>query len=277
VTEPWGTAAVSARPRRLEVAASYDLGVDAYDRLWSPVILPPARAVVDALALRAESLVLDVGAGTGALIPSLAAAAQDVRVVALDASAAMLPLARARAAGRAVRADALALPIRDATADAVVLAFVLFHLNEPGLALAEAARVLRSGGRVGTVTWTRDGGSKAHTAWEETLAQAGVPPLPPRRVDKGLDSRAAIDAHLARAGFESRQVWLEHLTHCWQPETFWQLVTGSGVNRMRLRRATAPAARDALAKARERLAALPPGDFTWWGEVVCAVATRTAR
>ena len=40
-----------AGPRRVDVAAAYDLGVDAYVSLWSPVILPPAEAVVAGLGL----------------------------------------------------------------------------------------------------------------------------------------------------------------------------------------------------------------------------------
>ena len=45
------TAANPSRPRRAEVTAGYNLGVDAYAALWSPVILRAAQAVVAALAL----------------------------------------------------------------------------------------------------------------------------------------------------------------------------------------------------------------------------------
>ncbi len=37
------------RPRRADVADSYDRGVGAYETLWSPVILAPAAALVDSL------------------------------------------------------------------------------------------------------------------------------------------------------------------------------------------------------------------------------------
>ncbi len=47
---PSGTAGVSdvaspARTCRADVVASYDLGVEAYEKLWSPVILPGAVAL----------------------------------------------------------------------------------------------------------------------------------------------------------------------------------------------------------------------------------------
>jgi methylase of polypeptide subunit release factors len=79
------TIAHTLRPGRAEVAAACDLGVEAYTALWSPVILPAAQAVVGAMALNRGARVLDVGTGTGALVPSLRAAAADVTVVGLDA------------------------------------------------------------------------------------------------------------------------------------------------------------------------------------------------
>ncbi len=57
-----------ARPRRADVAASYDRGAAAYEALWSPVILPPAAALAASLGLTGRCVVADVGAGTGALL-----------------------------------------------------------------------------------------------------------------------------------------------------------------------------------------------------------------
>lgn len=194
--------------------------------------------------------------------------------MALDASAEMLCAARTHFGVPAARADALALPIGDATADAVLLAFVLFHLSDPATAMSEAARVLCGGGRVGSVTWAREGASKAYAVWDETLAEAGVPPPPPRRVDTGLDCPEGIDSLFAAAGLRSQRIWLEPLSRNWERTAFWRLVTGSGVNRLRLQRVDGRTRRDVLAVVRERLDALEPRDFAWWGEVVCAVATK---
>ena len=83
------------RPKRADVAG-YDRGTDAYEALWSPVILPPAAALVQYLGLTGRCVVADVGAGTGALLGVVRSAAPDARVVALDASAGMLHLARTR-------------------------------------------------------------------------------------------------------------------------------------------------------------------------------------
>jgi SAM-dependent methyltransferase len=262
------------RPRRTDVAAIYDRWADVYDLLWSPVILPPAAALVPLLGLGHRSMVVDVGAGTGALVDAIRSAAPTARVVALDASAEMLRLARARRGASAVRADALALPIADGTADVVVLAYVLFHLADPSSALTEAARVLLPGGRAGTVTWASEQGPRAEAVWEEILGDAAVPPSPPRRADTGLDRPEAMEALLRSAGLRPERIWLQRLRHQWDRASFWQLATGSGVNRTRLALADPATRAVVLTRAQNALGRLSAGDYQWEGEVLCTVATK---
>jgi ubiquinone/menaquinone biosynthesis C-methylase UbiE len=123
---------------RADVADIYDQGASAYEALWSPVILPPAAVLVRSLGLCGRCVIADIGAGTGALLGPIGSVAPAARVVALDASTRMLRIA---------------LPLADGTADAVILAYVLFHLADPARAAAEAARVVRPGGRAGIITW----------------------------------------------------------------------------------------------------------------------------
>lgn len=52
-----------------------------------------------------------------------------------------------------VLTDASALGFADASFDAVVMAFMLFHVPEPPRALAEAHRVLRPAGRLAVGAW----------------------------------------------------------------------------------------------------------------------------
>jgi SAM-dependent methyltransferase len=116
----------------------------------------PAHAVEDALlSLLPDTdggTLLDIGTGTGRNLELLAPRVS--RALGVDASKAMLALARARLAGPelghcSVRlADMYRLPLGDASFDTVVLQMVLHHADDPGLALAEAARVLRPGGRL---------------------------------------------------------------------------------------------------------------------------------
>jgi SAM-dependent methyltransferase len=100
--------------------------------------------------LDAEWVVGDLGCGTGQVTAALAPFV--TRVIAVDRSAEMLHAARRRVRDLpnvdVRRGELESLPIQDAELDAATLLLVLHHLPDPAAALAEAARVLRPGGRL---------------------------------------------------------------------------------------------------------------------------------
>ena len=100
--------------------------------------------------LDAEWTVGDLGCGTGQVALSLALFVR--RVVAVDSSPEMLAAARARLADvenvETREGELESLPFAGGELDAAVAFLVLHYVAEPGLALAEAARVLRPGGRL---------------------------------------------------------------------------------------------------------------------------------
>jgi ubiquinone/menaquinone biosynthesis C-methylase UbiE len=103
-----------------------------------------------------EGRVLELGVGSGALLPRYPASAH---VIALDRSGHMLrraqPLARARGDTELLLADAAALPLADGSVDAAVSSLVLCSVPRPAETLAELARVLRPGGALRLIEHVR--------------------------------------------------------------------------------------------------------------------------
>jgi ubiquinone/menaquinone biosynthesis C-methylase UbiE len=95
-------------------------------------------------------VVADLGCGTGQISALLAP--HVARVIGVDSSLDMLHAARTKLKGRdgvEFRNGTLeALPIADGEVDAAIMALVLHHVPDPAVALKEAARALKEGGRV---------------------------------------------------------------------------------------------------------------------------------
>ena len=112
------------------------------DPEYEEQILPLAREF-----LAGATRVLDVGTGEGQLARMVAASGAPL-VAGIDPTLAQLRVAAARAGGVAyARANADALPFRDASFDAVVVCLVFEHIADHRPAIAEIARVLAPDGR----------------------------------------------------------------------------------------------------------------------------------
>lgn len=179
-----------------------------YDEHLGPVIFQDYA--VD-LARRATAIggadVLEIAAGTGistvALRTALPAA---TRIVATDLNAPMLEIARAKFPSSAnvafQQADAMALPLEDASFDLVAIQFgVMFFPDKPA-AYREAHRVLRSGGTLLFNVWSsmkaNPFGEIAHAAGAHFL-----PSNPPQfyLTPFGYADTARVRADLASGGF----------------------------------------------------------------------------
>jgi SAM-dependent methyltransferase len=118
-----------------------------------------------AIAAGRPRRVLEVGPGPGELSARIAAELA-AEVVAVDVSERMVELARARGVDARV-GDVQALPFEDGSFDLVVAAWMLYHVPDLDLGLAEIVRVLEPGGRLVAVT-----NSELHL--DEARAHAGV-------------------------------------------------------------------------------------------------------
>ncbi|MEG3174639.1 metalloregulator ArsR/SmtB family transcription factor [Sphingomonas sp. RB3P16] len=95
---------------------------------------------------------IDIGTGTGRMLELFAGRAG--QALGIDRSSEMLRLARVKLSERGLgnaelrQADLYALPLGDDAADVAIVHHVLHFAQQPGAAIAEAARVLKPGGRL---------------------------------------------------------------------------------------------------------------------------------
>lgn len=133
----------------------WDERVEAWEQVAaSAAFLEIRDRIVELADPRRDDFCVDLGAGTGLLALALAPRVQEL--VAVDISERMLERLDDTAAADGVDnveplvADLRRLPLEDESATLVVSNYAFHHLDDPGkeLALAEARRILRPGGRL---------------------------------------------------------------------------------------------------------------------------------
>lgn len=258
------------------LAAMYDEAAAAYSEHWAPALHRHARELVAAVPplQGGPAIVVDVAAGAGTLAgPLRALAGHGGHVLALDHSAGMLrraPVDLPRA-----QADAARLPLRDAAADVVVLAFVLFLLPDARAAAVEAARVLGRGGWLLAATWGSQLDSPADTVVREEIDRAGAPASPTLpRSDELTDSPERMAELLGAAGLVDVHTSSRALGAHFDADSALALRTGSGSPGWRFRRLGPTAQQEVRARAAERLARLPEEAFHDRSEVLLTTARR---
>jgi SAM-dependent methyltransferase len=209
--------------------------------------------------------------------------------VGLDASAGMLSVARHRATQRwpvdaAARfewhaADAMAMPVPDASVDMVVSSFVMQLLPDRAAALAEALRVLRPGGIIGLVTWLVDDepflpdAGFDEAVYDLALADPGAAPGALQHDAADYASLTEAQAELEAVGFEAIRVVSDRLEHSWSRETY--LVFKERFDEHELFDSLTAADRQRLLEqVRERWAPLPDEAFVLRAPLVAATARR---
>ena len=186
-------------PRSSRTTSLFDRWSQTYDRLdlQRSTYRPVHDAVVQCLDGESPDVVLDLGCGTGQLRRRLAERFPQAAVVGVDLSEGML--GEAAAADRDgslasyARADALALPVRTGSIDAVVCTESFHWYPDQAQVLDDLARILRPGGRlviasIATVTQLGDRLLRGASG----LGGAEIKALPPRSL------RTAVED----AGFE---------------------------------------------------------------------------
>ena len=154
------------------MSADHYAGVaDGWDTAASRVYGPLAEALIERLpGPLSGRTILDAGAGTGCATAALQA--RGATVVAADRSHDMLARGRERRPPAFV-CDIRQLAVADDGVDAAAAAFVLSHLDDPGAALAELGRAVRSGGAIVADAFSNDGRSAALGRIDDTAVAHG--------------------------------------------------------------------------------------------------------
>ena len=106
------------------------------------------QRVVQRVAEWKPRRLLDIATGTGDLALAICRALPEVEVLGTDFCRPMLDVAVRRGLSRVLEADALHLPLPDASFDVATVAFGLRNMVDYGAALREFRRVLRPGGHL---------------------------------------------------------------------------------------------------------------------------------
>jgi len=164
---------MDARLQRRLQRYGWDLAADAYEPLWRPLLAAAQARLLACAAPTAGERVLDVACGTGMVsFAVLDLVGPNGEVVGVDLSAAMVELARARAAATNAtnahfeRMDAENLLLPDGGFDLCLCALGLMYTPNPERALREMQRATRPGGRVGLAVW----GDRSNCGWSSLFS-----------------------------------------------------------------------------------------------------------
>ena len=166
---------------------------------------PAYEAALDRLGVAAGTRFLDIGCGAG--MAARIAAARSAQVAGIDASDALLAIAKRRVpAGDFRLGDIEALPWSDGAFDAVTGFNSFQFAGNPGIALAEARRVTRPGGAVVIMTWGHPDTMPAASL--VTALRPPPPPPPPGAPGPfALSDESALRAFAAGAGLAPVEVF----------------------------------------------------------------------
>jgi phosphatidylethanolamine/phosphatidyl-N-methylethanolamine N-methyltransferase len=133
------------------IVRSYRRYAPLYDHLFGAVLEPGRLKLAAAVVRAAPATILEVGVGTGLLLPHYPKLA---RIVGIDISADMLAIARKRAATVGERnitllqTDAESIDFPDNTFDCVTLPYVLSVTPNPQKLIGEIRRVCKQDGTI---------------------------------------------------------------------------------------------------------------------------------
>ena len=176
-----------------------------HPEIWSTtmeqMMRPLYLATLESLQPLDGKKVLDAGCGAGQAAAD--AAAQGAAVAGLDASAPLLGVARRRTpVGHFRQGDIEALPFEDESFDVVTAFNAIQYAADPASAVAELARVCRSGGKVAIGVWGDP--SRCETEGLFGRLRSLSPPPPGTPAPLACSDPGVVENLLTKAGLSAR-------------------------------------------------------------------------
>jgi SAM-dependent methyltransferase len=205
---------------------------------WDSIIMdqlgPVGAAIIERLDVAEDQQHLDIAAGTGEPGLSIAKLSPKGRVVLTDLAPEMLAVAARRASAQGISnietkvCSADALPFDDATFDSVSVRFGYMFFPDAAKATAEFARVLKSGGRLGSSVWVKPEDNPWTTIAMQAIATEVV--IPPPDPDGPNMFRCAAPGYVSAlyegAGLRDVVEWdvdIELVTR--SPAQYWEMIS----------------------------------------------------
>lgn len=134
--------------------AGWETIPEPYDQAFGSLTSQTIERLLNSAGVKKGVKIIDIASGPGYV--AAAAAKRGATVLGVDFSAAMVAHAQRLHPGVEFReGDAEQLPFGNGLFDAAVMNFGILHLGRPDLALAEACRVIRTGGRFAFSVWAK--------------------------------------------------------------------------------------------------------------------------
>ncbi|HLG39807.1 MAG TPA: methyltransferase domain-containing protein [Chitinophagaceae bacterium] len=175
-----------------------------YEQTWANLTQQFIGPLLQTVGIRNGMKVLDVACGPGYVSGEIKK--KNATPVGIDFSPKMISLARRSYQGiQFMEGNAQELEFDDSTYDAVVMNFGMLHLSRPLLAIAEAHRVLKAGGKFGFTVWSPGPVSEIMDKAKEKYADRNVPMPDAPAYDMFAEEKTCLHV-LTQAGFESSSI-----------------------------------------------------------------------
>jgi len=195
--------------------AGWDRKAPTYHKYGGQITLQAIQAMLDAVNAGVGTRLLETACGPG--YGAGKAADRGAHAAGIDIAESMVAEARQRyPQAEFCQGDAEALTFDDASFEAVICPFGLLHMPEPDKAIAEAFRILKSGGRFAFTVWCAADKHDMYALALSAIQQHGtmevsLPPAPPifrfsdpKECDRALNAAGFVDVQVTELSLVHR-------------------------------------------------------------------------